>query len=140
MPPLAAEPPAPRTSRRGRILVVEDERAVRDVLVDVLRGQGHEVVACMDGTTALAQIDGPAFDLALVDLSMPGLSGWEVAEKLRAARPGVSIALVTGWGDQIDLEEAQARGVDYLVAKPFNVDDMIRFVASVLAREPGDVR
>ena len=44
----------------------------------------------------------PAFDLALVDLSMPGLSGWEVATGLRAAQPKVSIALVTGWGDQID--------------------------------------
>src|SRR5262245_29929922 len=138
--PPAPEPPAPRASRSGRILVVEDERAVREVLVDVLRGQGHEVVACMDGAAALAQIEGSPFDLALVDLSMPGLSGWEVAEKFRAARPGMPIALVTGWGDQIDLGEAQARGVDYLVAKPFNVDDMTRLVTSVLAREPGDVR
>ena len=47
-------------------------------------------------------VDGPPFDLALVDLSMPGLSGWEVAKGLRAAQPNVPIALVTGWGDQID--------------------------------------
>jgi signal transduction histidine kinase/ActR/RegA family two-component response regulator len=140
MPLATPASPVPRAGRSGRILVVEDERAVREVLVDVLRGQGHEVVACMDGTAALPHIDGPAFDLALVDLSMPGLSGWEVAQRLRAARPEVPIALVTGWGDQIDLGDAQARGVDYLVAKPFNVDDMIRLVSSVLEREPGDVR
>jgi signal transduction histidine kinase len=140
MPAPPAAPPAPRAGRTGRLLVVEDERAVRDVLVDVLRGQGHEVVACVDGTAALAQVDGQTFDLALVDLSMPGLSGWEVAEGLRAARPEVPIALVTGWGDQIDLGEAQARGVDYIVPKPFDVDDMIRLVAGVLARETGGVR
>ena len=51
--------------------------------------------------------DGPPFDLALVDLSMPGLSGWEVAKGLRAAQPEVPIALVTGWGDQIDFGEAR---------------------------------
>ena len=131
-------PPAPRADRSARILVVEDEAAVREVLVDVLEGQGHEVVACQDGTAALTHVDGPAFDLALVDLSMPGLSGWEVAKGLRAAQPKVSIALVTGWGDQIDFAEARTRGIDYLMAKPFNVDDMTRLVAGILAHEPSE--
>ena len=138
MPSPPPEPPAPRAGRSARILVVEDEPAVREVLVDVLEGQGHEVVACADGTAALTHVDGPAFDLALVDLSMPGLSGWEVAKGLRAAQPNVPIALVTGWGDQIDFAEARTRGIDYLMAKPFNVDDMTRLVAGVLAHEPSD--
>jgi signal transduction histidine kinase len=135
-PPPPPEPPVPRAGRSARILVVEDETAVREVLVDVLGGQGHEVVACEDGMSALAHTGGRPFDLALVDLSMPGLSGWEVAKGLRAAQPGVPIALVTGWGDQIDFSEARARGIDYLMAKPFNVDDMTRLVAGVLAHEP----
>jgi signal transduction histidine kinase/CheY-like chemotaxis protein len=139
-PPPPRELPAPRAGRSGRILVVEDEAAVREVLVDVLGGRGHEVVACEDGTAALAQVDGRPFDLALVDLSMPGLSGWDVAKGLRAAQPEVVIALVTGWGDQIDFSEARARGIDYLMAKPFNVDDMTRLVAGVLAHEPTDSR
>jgi signal transduction histidine kinase len=133
VPARAPDAPLPRPSRSARILVVEDETAVRGVLVDVLAGQGHEVVACEDGRSALAYVNGPAFDLALVDLSMPGLSGWEVAKALRAAQPQVPIALVTGWGDQIDIGEARARGIDYLMAKPFNVDDMTRLVAGVLA-------
>ncbi len=134
IPASAPEPPLPRAGRSARILVVEDEAAVRDMLVDVLAGQGHEVVARADGTSALAHLDGPAFDLALVDLSMPGMSGWDVARGLRAAQPQVPIALVTGWGDQIDFGEARARGIDYLMAKPFNVDDMNRLVGGVLAR------
>jgi signal transduction histidine kinase len=136
IPASAPEPPLPRAGRSARILVVEDEAAVRDMLSDVLAGQGHEVVAHADGASALAHLDGPAFDLALVDLSMPGMSGWDVAKGLRAAQPQVPIALVTGWGDQIDFGEARARGIDYLMAKPFNVDDMNRLVGSVLARAP----
>src|SRR5262249_44737047 len=104
-------PPAPRADRSGRILLVEDEAAVREVLVDVLGSQGHEVVACEDGASALAQVGGRPFDLALVDLSMPGLSGWDVAKGLRAVQPNVPVALVTGWGDQIDLTEARERGI-----------------------------
>src|SRR5262249_60007359 len=109
-----------------------------DVLVDLLAGQGHEVVACPDGAVALTHVAGPGFDLALVDLSMPGLSGWEVAKGLRAAQPAVPIALVTGWGDQIAIEEARARGIDHLIAKPFNVDDLTRLVSSVLAQESSE--
>ena len=134
IPASAPEPPLPRAGGSARILVVEDEAAVRDMLVDVLAGQGHEVVARADGASALAHLDGPAFDLALVDLSMPGMSGWDVARGLRAVQPQVPIALVTGWGDQIDFGEARARGIDYLMAKPFNVDDMNRLVGGVLAR------
>jgi signal transduction histidine kinase len=133
VPARVPDAPAPRPSRSARILVVEDEAAVRGVLVDVLTGQGHDVVACEEGRSALTHMNGPAFDLALVDLSMPGLSGWEVAKALRAAQPQVPIALVTGWGDQIDIGEARTRGIDYLMAKPFNVDDMTRLVAGVLA-------
>ena len=140
VPPPPPAPPAPRAGRSARILVVEDESAVREVLVDVLSGQGHEVVACEDGTSALAQVGGRPFDLALVDLSMPGLSGWDVAKGLRAAQPDVPIALVTGWGDQIDFGEARSRGIDYLMAKPFNVDDITRLVAGVLAHEPSESR
>ena len=67
---------------------------------------------------------------------MPGLSGWDVAKELRTAQPGVPIALITGWGDQIDFGDARTRGIDYLMAKPFDVDDITRLVAGILAHEP----
>jgi signal transduction histidine kinase len=140
IPAAPPAPPAPRAGRSARILVVDDEAAVREVLVDVLAGQGHEVVVCADGASALAHADDPAFDLALVDLSMPDLSGWEVAKGLLVAQPELPIALVTGWGDQIDVEEARTRGIDYVIAKPFDIDDVTRLVAGVLVREPGDGR
>lgn len=63
-----------------------------------------------------------------------------MAKGLRATRPQVPIALVTGWGDQIDFGEARTRGIDYLIAEPFNVDDMTGLVAGVLARVPSGNR
>src|SRR5262249_2355257 len=139
-PPPPPELPAPRASRSGRILIVEDEAAVREVLVDVLGGQGHEVVTCEDGASALGQVGGRRFDPALIDLAIPGRSCWDVAKGLRAAQPEVPVAVVTGGGDQIDFSEARARGIDYLMAKPFDVEDMTRLVAGVLSHEPTDSR
>ena len=69
---------------------------------------------------------------------MPGLSGWDVAKGLRAVQPNVPIALITGWGDQIDFGDARARGIDYLMAKPFDIDDITRLVAGVLTDESTD--
>jgi signal transduction histidine kinase/ActR/RegA family two-component response regulator len=128
------EAPAGAAGRRARILVVEDELAVREILADLLTAQGHQVVACEDGPTALGQLAETAFDLVLMDLSMPGLSGWEVARRVRVSHPRVPIALVTGWGDQIELAAARARGIDYVMAKPFDVDELARMVAIALAR------
>jgi len=127
VPPLLAE-------RSGRILVIEDEQAVREVLVDLLSRRGHDVVACADGRSALARLDAAPFDLVMVDLSMPGLSGWEVVRLVRLRDPAPAVALITGWGDQLDPDEAREKGADYIVAKPFRLDDVTAVVARALAR------
>ncbi len=61
---------------------------------------------------------------------MRGLSGWEVVEGVKERSPGTPVILVTGWGDRIDAQEARARGVDFVVSKPFKLED----VRTVLAR------
>jgi signal transduction histidine kinase/ActR/RegA family two-component response regulator len=138
---------APAPGRPARILVAEDEPAVRGVLVDLLAARGHEVVACGDGAAALERLEDGRFDLALLDLSMPGLSGWDVAERARRSHPDLPIALITGWGDDIDAAEAGVRGIDHVVAKPFDLDDIGTLVERALARrtrppegQPGGTR
>jgi CheY-like chemotaxis protein len=133
--PVPAPPREAAPRRAGaRILIVEDEIAVREVLVDLLAGRGHEIVACEDGTSAVARLGGGPFDLALLDLSMPGLSGWDVATRIRAASPRTPIVLITGWGDQIDPSEARLRGIDAVVPKPFDLEEVAAVVDSALAR------
>jgi len=122
-------------SRALKILVIDDEPEVRQVLIDLLARQGHEVVACADGRAGLARFREEPFDLVITDLGMPGLSGWEVARLIKEHRPRTPVTLVTGWGDQVDAEEAKERGVDFLVAKPFRSDDVLAVLRRASARD-----
>jgi len=124
--------PVGKSSRKGRILVIDDEREVGDVLQDLLTRDGHQVVFCSDGESGIACLEKEVFDLVITDLGMPGISGWEVARIVKQARPGTPVAMVTGWGDRIDPVEAESRGVDYVVAKPFKRDGIREMVASAL--------
>ncbi|MGH7267909.1 MAG: GAF domain-containing protein, partial [Candidatus Rokuibacteriota bacterium] len=125
------EPAIPGT----RVLVVEDEAPVRDVLVDLLRTAGHTVGAAPDGAGGLdlVQQSGPP-DVALIDLGLPGMSGWELAARLRDLDPALPLVLITGWGDQLDPAALERSGVREVIAKPFQGEQVLRVVAS-LARE-----
>jgi PAS domain S-box-containing protein len=128
-----------RLPRKAKILVIDDERDVREVLADLLSAQGHTVVACGDGPSGLARFQGERFDLVLTDLVMPEFSGWEVAREVKRLRPETLIGLVTGWEDRVEPEAARAIGIEFLVAKPFTSEDVQDAVARALATgEIGD--
>jgi signal transduction histidine kinase/ActR/RegA family two-component response regulator len=126
----------PRVRGRAKVLVVEDELEVREVLRDMLAGQGHVVVVCPNGEAGLRRFQEEPFDLVITDLGMRGLSGWEVVEGVRAWSPETPVILLTGWGDRIDSQEARARGVDFLVSKPFKGEDLRTALARALENKP----
>lgn len=118
-------------SRPWRILVGDDEANVREVLVELLRLLGHEVVQASGGVETVALFQPGAFDLVFTDLGMPDKSGWEVAEEIRARDPEVAVVLATGWGSQISAEEASRRGVTRVLAKPFTVQKISSLIAEL---------
>lgn len=124
MPDTASSGPSlalPQNTASGlRILVVEDEVAVQRVLVQMMSRWGHSVKASSSGVEALALFAPGTFDLVCSDLGMPGVSGWSVLNSVRKADPQVATLLITGWGEQIALDEARARGADYILVKPFD--------------------
>jgi CheY-like chemotaxis protein len=136
VPPLEPVAPPATMSRAGRVLVVEDEQEVRDILTNVLRSDGHAVVACEDGDRALIELEAEGFDLVITDLGMPGLSGWDVARAVKELRPGTPVAMVTGWSEQIDPAQAGSEGIDYLIAKPFRRQEIRTMVAAALGGSP----
>ncbi|HEX2480431.1 MAG TPA: GAF domain-containing protein [Methylomirabilota bacterium] len=114
-----------------RVLVIDDEPFVRETLEEILRLQQHDVVVADDGISGLARFREGAFDLVMTDLAMPGMSGWQVAQAVKAARPQVSVVLVTGWGVEVQADDLKKHGVDRVLTKPFRFDDVRDVLAGV---------
>jgi signal transduction histidine kinase/ActR/RegA family two-component response regulator len=125
-PPRAAEPLIDVGS--FRILVVDDEPAVLSVLAELLQALGQEVTAAQGGPEGLARLRDMTGDdhpeIVFTDLGMPGVTGWDIAREAKSRAPDSFVVLVTGWGVQLDAENARAQGVDFLLGKPFTVEDV----------------
>jgi signal transduction histidine kinase/CheY-like chemotaxis protein len=117
-----------------KVLVIDDEPRVGRILIELLLREGHIVVAADDGPSGLAKCESETFDLVISDLGMPGLSGWDVARLVKQKYPGTPVALVTGWVDRIAGDEARARHVDFLIAKPFTIDQILTVLGQVRPR------
>jgi len=115
------------------ILVVDDSEEVREVLRELLSRHGHTVVTVPDGESGLVESDSRRFDLAMLDLGLPGISGLEVAHRLKEQWPATRVALMTGYGDRMGPDDAQSKGVDFVLAKPFSLDQLRSVVDHALA-------
>jgi CheY-like chemotaxis protein len=127
----AAEPVAPASPAAApvpslRVLVVDDEEPVVTVLVETLRALGLDVTAALGGRQGLERFDALQPQIVFSDLGMPDLNGWELAVAVKSRRPETQMVLVTGWGTQIEPATARERGVDFILPKPFALDDVER--------------
>jgi CheY-like chemotaxis protein len=124
--------PAPGPQARGgRVLVLDDELDVRELLRSVLALDGHELLCTGDGQLALAEQAQRPFDVALVDLQMAGMNGFEFLSQLGSDRP--EVVVITG-RLQTDLEQVRQLGAAELLMKPFDVNYLRRLVQTLLAR------
>ncbi len=124
-----------RVSQKARILVIEDEDSVRDLLSDVLREAGHTVDEAEDGSQGLNIFEKNTYDIVFTDLGMPEISGFEVAQHIRKADKEVPIILTTGWGVNLQRPEARESGIDYIINKPFQMDQVQHMVQEILAKK-----
>jgi CheY-like chemotaxis protein len=106
---------------------------VREVLRELLGGEGYTVVAASDGPAGLALWETEPVDLVLSDVSMPAMSGWEVAEACHARFPDIPVGLITGWGDRLDPAQLTRHGIRFVVAKPFEAAEVLHRVGDALA-------
>ena len=115
---------------RLRVLFVDDEAPIRDVMKLELPRMGHETTICEDGKAAITAIDKHSFDVAIVDLRMPGISGWDVVEHIKAVAPETEIIISTGHGNMEDAIQALRRGAYDFLTKPTK----LAMIAGVLSR------
>jgi len=124
----AAVPPPPRAASRLpvhplRILLVDDEDEGRQALAEMLISQGHTVVVASSGLDALRILGQDAgIDLVITDLVMPAMTGWELAEAVKASRPALSIGVVSGWGDVPQAAPGSQATVDFVLSKPLTLE------------------
>jgi DNA-binding response OmpR family regulator len=119
-----------------RILVIEDERSLREGIVDLLEGDGHAVASAADGVTGLEAGLRELFELVVLDLMLPRLDGMEVCRRLRAARPGVPILMLTARGSEDDKVRGLVEGADDYVTKPFSPRELLARIRAIGRRAP----
>lgn len=115
---------SPVSDDKVRVLVVDDETHVREVLIEALEAEGCEVVSAQSGEIALAlydQYEGK-FDGIFTDIGMPDMSGWELVTEIRERSKTVPIAIISGWADAISVQTKNAVNADWVVAKPFDIN------------------
>ncbi|MFA6499208.1 MAG: response regulator, partial [Desulfurivibrionaceae bacterium] len=116
------------------ILVVDDEQTIAEMTQKSLEGLGYRVTPCIDSRQALVQFAAQpsGFDLVLTDMTMPHLTGAELAQRLLAIKPGLPIILCTGFSEIINEEKAMALGIRKLLMKPMLRDELARMLRQVL--------
>jgi DNA-binding response OmpR family regulator len=119
-----------------RILVVEDEASLREGIVDLLTGDGHAVTAVGDGVAGAEAGLRDRFDLVVLDLMLPRLDGMEVCRRLRSARPGMPILMLTARGSEDDKVRGLMEGADDYVTKPFSARELLARVRVLGRRAP----
>jgi two-component system phosphate regulon response regulator PhoB len=143
--PPAGSPVAPANSRPGpavpgrskkRVLVVDDERDITDLVTFNLKRNGYDVFACYDGADAIEVARRELPDLIVLDLMLPGIDGTEVTRRLKAdpRTAGIPIVMLTAKGEETDQIVGLTLGADDYVTKPFSIKVLLARLASVLRR------
>ncbi len=119
-----------------RVLVIDDDERIRDLLAEYLDARGLSVETAADGEEGLARLRGSGFDLVVLDVMMPGPDGFEVCRRLRAFSD-LPVIMLTARGDDFDRIVGLELGADDYVAKPFNPRELLARINAVLRRTEG---
>jgi two-component system capsular synthesis sensor histidine kinase RcsC len=117
----------------AKVLVIEDNEINREMFCRYLAFMGHKPVPASNGNEGVRILDGELFGLVITDLSMPGLSGWQVAERVKKQSPGVPVILVSGWAIQQDDARIREAGVDFVLQKPCSLSIFQEVVEKALS-------
>jgi DNA-binding NtrC family response regulator len=119
-------------ANHARILVVDDDQPVREVLREILLGEGYTVDCAGGGDEALEKANEQGYDLVITDVRMDGMDGLELLRELNALSPAPQVIIITAWPSMDDvLESVRGRAANYLV-KPFEIRQVCDIVAQTL--------
>lgn len=117
----------------ARILFVDDDEEIRDVMRDIFEVFGHDYSISKNADEALELITRKEFDLVITDIGMPGMNGWELSRKINEITGGkIPVAILSGWGAQISEEDLRDNGAAYLLEKPVLIKNVQKLVSGVM--------
>src|SRR4051812_36491484 len=122
---------------RKRVLVIEDDAAIRRGVIDALAFAGYETLEAFEGIAGRCAALDAEYDLLLLDLVLPGRDGLEILREVRAARPTLPVVVLTARGSEDDRVRGLGLGSDDYVVKPFSVRELLARIEAVLRRWPG---
>lgn len=111
-----------------RILIVDDDIEVRNVLSDMLLLEGFKADISTDAYNAMEMLEKGRFDMMITDLGMPGMSGYDLAEHVRDKHKDIQIVLMTGWGNSFNQKAKKIKGIKAVIAKPFHLNQILDLV------------
>ncbi len=120
------------TTKQAKILIVEDEAGIRDLLEELLFMEGYRITAVDNGSDGVSRFSEESHDLVFTDLRMPGMSGWEVAKAIKNHNSRTPVVMVTGWDTETLRSELNDTGVDRVLQKPFDMDVVLDLVSELL--------
>lgn len=123
-----------------RVLVADDDPAIQKVLFQTLNLEGYEVATASNGEEALTELEGDLPDVVVLDVMMPKLDGFDVLKRIRGnpRTEGLPVILLSARSSQEDIWQGWQSGVDYYMTKPFDVEDLLKFIEHVLNPRPLD--
>jgi len=115
-----------------RVLVIDDEETVRRVLEKLLSQANHQVTVADDGEKGVQLFQEKEFDIVLTDLGMPGMSGWEVCQRIKEIKQTTPVGMITGWGMELSQDKMKQYGLDFILSKPFDFSQVVKVVSETI--------
>jgi signal transduction histidine kinase len=117
-----------------KVLVVDDQEIICELLSELLRADGHEAAVAFDGASALSLFKEREVDILITDQSMPGMSGEQLAREVKAIRPSARVILLTGFGEEMKAAGSMPEGIDMILGKPVTGSDLRKAIHEVVAQ------
>ena len=109
-------------------MIVDDDPGITETMADILDAMGYDVMIANDGHRAMTMVQERAFDLALMDIRMPGMNGVETFKKIKYTSPATKIVIMTAYAVESLLNEAVQEGVYGIMHKPLDIDGIVRLI------------
>lgn len=118
---------------KRKVLVVDDEEALRTVLSSELVSEGYDVGAASDGDEAISEMQKLEYDLVLLDIKMPRMNGFEVLKYIKDKHPSTKVVMLTGFADLKNAIESKKLGAEDFVSKPYDLVDLLTTIERVMS-------